>query len=90
MRLTYVAITNASPKKKPRMLADGAGLYLLVQPNGSRLWRFRYRFGGRENMLTFGVFPAAMLAATSWFLIEQPALRLKRHVPPLARRLRLA
>jgi hypothetical protein len=46
MRLSHVAIAKASPREKPRMLADGAGLSLLVQPNGSKLWRFRYRFGG--------------------------------------------
>ena len=45
------------------MLADGFGLHLLVQPNGSKLWRFRYRFGGRANMLTFGAFPTISLAA---------------------------
>jgi integrase len=38
-------------------------LHLLVQPNGSKLWRFRYRFGGRANMLTFGAFPTVSLAA---------------------------
>src|SRR5438046_2460269 len=44
------------------MLSDGFGLHLWVQPNGSKLWRFRYRFGGRANMLTFGSFPTVSLA----------------------------
>jgi integrase len=62
MSLTQLAIVNAKAKDKPLMLADGFGLHLLVQPNGSKLWRFRYRFAGRANMLTFGAFPTVSLA----------------------------
>lgn len=63
MSLTQFAIVKAVAKDKPLMLSDGFGLHLLVQPNGSKLWRFRYRFGARQNMLTFGAFPAVSLAA---------------------------
>jgi len=62
MALTLFAIQNAKPKGKSYKLSDGDGLSLLVQPNGSKLWRFRYRFGGKENMLTFGAFPEVMLS----------------------------
>jgi integrase len=62
MPLTQFAIVNAAPKDKPYKLADGGGLHLLVQPNGSKLWRLRYRFNGQENMLAFGTFPATSLA----------------------------
>jgi integrase len=62
MALTRFAIDKAAPKSKPFKLSDGDGLHLLVQPNGSKLWRFRYRFAGRENMLTFGAFPTISLA----------------------------
>ena len=62
MPLTQFAIVNAAATDKPLMLSDGFGLHLLVQPNGSKLWRFRYRFGGRANMLTFGSFPTVSLA----------------------------
>ena len=62
MSLTQLAIVNAAATDNPLMLSDGFGLHLLVQPNGSKLWRFRYRFGGRQNMLTFGAFPAVSLA----------------------------
>lgn len=61
MRLSHFAITKAKPQDKSFKLADGAGLYLLIEPGGSKLWRFRYRFAGRENMLTFGPFPAVSL-----------------------------
>ena len=63
MSLTQFAILKARAKAKPYKLSDGEGLYLLVQPRGSKLWRFRYCFAGRENMLAFGAFPATPLAA---------------------------
>ena len=63
MPLTQMAILKAAAKEKPFKLSDGGGLHLLVQPNGSKLWRFRYRFAGRENMLTLGAFPTVSLAS---------------------------
>jgi serine protease inhibitor len=63
MALTQFAIVNAVAKDKPVKLSDRDGLHLLVTPGGSKLWRFRYRFAGRENMLAFGSFPAVPLAA---------------------------
>lgn len=63
MSLSHFAIDKAAASDKPYKLSDGGGLHLLVQPNGSKLWRFRYRFAGRENMLTFGAFPATSLSA---------------------------
>lgn len=62
MHLTQFAIVNAVAVDKPTKLSDGEGLHLLVQPNGRKLWRFRYRFAGRENMLAFGSFPTVSLA----------------------------
>jgi integrase len=62
MRLSHFAITKAKPKDRAYRLSDGAGLYLLIERNGSKLWRFRYRFAGRENMLTLGPHPAVSLA----------------------------
>jgi integrase len=61
MHLSHFAITKAKPKDKAYRLADGAGLYLHIEPSGSKLWRFRYRFAGRENMLAFGPYPAVSL-----------------------------
>jgi integrase len=57
MPLTDAAIRGARPKEKSYKLADGGGLTLLVNPNGSKWWRLRYRFGGREKMLSVGVYP---------------------------------
>jgi integrase len=59
--LTQFAITNAKPKAKAYKLADMDGLHLLVKPNGAKLWRFRYRFAGKENTLGLGAFPAVSL-----------------------------
>src|SRR3954471_163263 len=63
MALNALAIRNATPKERPYKLADGDGLHLLVNPNGSKLWRFRYQFGGREKMLSLGSFPEVSLAS---------------------------
>jgi len=62
MSLTQFAITNAKPRDRSYKLSDGEGLHLLVQPNGSKLWRFRYRFAGKENMLALGAFPHVSLS----------------------------
>jgi integrase len=60
--LTQLAITAAKPQAKPYKLGDGGGLYLLVEPSGSKGWRFRYKIRGKENMLSLGVFPIVTLA----------------------------
>lgn len=52
--LTDAKIKAARPTEKPYKLADGEGLYLLVNPTGSRLWRFKYRYAGKEKLLAFG------------------------------------
>src|SRR4051794_8594962 len=53
-RLTDVMIRNTKPGKTPKRLRDGNGLYLEVRPSGSRLWRYRYRIGGKENLYAVG------------------------------------
>ncbi len=57
MPLTDTAIRNAKPADKPQKLADGGGLYLLLNPNGSRWWRFDYRFDGKRKTLSMGTYP---------------------------------
>ncbi|MEH6420964.1 tyrosine-type recombinase/integrase [Pseudomonas sp. CGJS7] len=61
-KLTALTIRNAKPANKPVRLFDGAGLYLELMPNGSRYWRLKYRFGGKEKRLALGVFPEVSLA----------------------------
>lgn len=55
--LTQLAIQAAKPREKSYKLSDGNGLHLLIETNGSKLWRFRYQFGGKEKMLSLGSFP---------------------------------
>lgn len=61
MPLSDAACRNAKGKDKPQKLSDGEGLFLLVQPNGSRLWRMAYRFAGKQKTLAFGVYPSVSL-----------------------------
>jgi len=62
MPLTNVEIKQLKPTEKPFKAADERGLYLLVNPNGSKLWKFKYRFSGKEKKLSFGAYPDVTLA----------------------------
>lgn len=57
MKLTDVAVRKAKAKAKPYKMADGGGLFLLVQPNGAKYWRLKYRYAGKEKLLALGVYP---------------------------------
>lgn len=59
--LTAKATDQAKPKEKPYRLSDEKGLYLEVHPNGSKYWRLKYRFAGKEKRLAFGVYPEVSL-----------------------------
>ncbi|OKP17916.1 Arm DNA-binding domain-containing protein, partial [Serratia fonticola] len=63
MALTDAKIRAAKPQDKPYKLADSGNMFLLVHPNGSRYWRLRYRFLGKEKMLALGVYPDVSLSA---------------------------
>ncbi|HID8413249.1 TPA: tyrosine-type recombinase/integrase [Serratia marcescens] len=62
MRLNDMQIRRAKSGTKSYTLGDGLGLSLLVEPNGNKSWRFRYRFGGKPKMISFGVYPTVTLA----------------------------
>lgn len=62
MPLTDTACKSAKPREKPYKLSDSAGMYLEVTPHGSKLWRLKYRFAGKEKRLAFGVYPEVSLA----------------------------
>ena len=61
MALTDTLIRNVKPGQKPQKLFDGGGLFLLIAPTGGKLWRLKYRFGGKEKLLALGVYPDVSL-----------------------------
>ncbi|KVX52984.1 tyrosine-type recombinase/integrase [Burkholderia stagnalis] len=61
MPLTDVKIRQARPGTKPTKLTDTNGLYLELRPSGSKLWRYRYRIAGKENLFAIGEYPAVSL-----------------------------
>ncbi len=61
--LTDAKVRNAKPLPTPYKLADGGGLFLLVRPNGAKLWRWKFRMASAEGLFAVGVFPALGLAA---------------------------
>lgn len=61
MTLTDAAIRNAKPSDKALKLTDEKGLFLLIHPNGSKYWRQKYRFNGKEKTLSHGVYPDVTL-----------------------------
>ncbi len=60
--LTYIQINAAKPKDKAWTLSDSQSLYLVIQPNGSKLWRFNYRFLDKQKKLHLGGWPTISLA----------------------------
>jgi integrase len=83
MPLSDAVIRHERPGPKPRKLSDGGGLYLLLNPNGSRLWRFKYRFDGKEKLLALGAYPDVPLATPR----GQTAIKGARDMRDEARRL---
>ena len=63
MPLTELQAKNAKPRDRAYKLSDGGGLFLLVQPNGRKLWRMKYRLDGKEKLLSFGAYPALGISA---------------------------
>ncbi|PKP99939.1 MAG: hypothetical protein CVT74_06040 [Alphaproteobacteria bacterium HGW-Alphaproteobacteria-13] len=62
MSLTHIQISNAKPRKTAYKLTDADALYLMVRPNGSKLWRMNYRHLGRQKTLYFGSWPDVGIA----------------------------
>ena len=62
MPLTDTAIRKAKPADKPVRMFDGGGLYLEIALTGGKLWRWKYRHGGKEKRLALGAYPAVSLA----------------------------
>lgn len=63
LALKDLEIKYAARRSRDYKLFDGEGLYILVRPGGSKLWRFKYAFDGKEKTLSFGKYPAISAAA---------------------------
>lgn len=61
IKLSDTAVRNAKANGKVQKLSDGGGLYLHVTTTGSKLWRMAYRFEGKQQLLSFGAYPAVSL-----------------------------
>ena len=75
MKLTDTAIRALKPREKLYRVADGHGLMIEVTPNGSKLWRYRYSWAGKEQMLALGVYPLTGLRA-----VREVHLELRRQL----------
>ena len=60
--LTDMKVQKSKPQDKPVTLFDGGGLFLLVTPSGGKLWRFKYRYDGKQKLLALGAYPEVSLA----------------------------
>jgi integrase len=59
--LSDAKVRNARPRLKPYKLSDGDGLFLVIMPSGSKYWRMKYVFAGKEKLLALGVYPGITL-----------------------------
>ena len=60
--LTDAKVKSVKPADRDWKLSDGGGLFLLVKPTGGKLWRWKYRLQGKENLFAIGGFPQVSLA----------------------------
>ena len=86
MKLTEAKVKNAKPRDRRLKIADGGGLYLLVTPEGGKLWRWKYRFEGKERPWHSGRYPEVTLAESSRNLHADARKLLRSGVDPMAQR----
>jgi len=79
-------IKSAKPAERAYKLADTGGLFVLVQPNGSKLWRYKFRLDGVEGLQALGAFPEVTLADARNANAESRKLVAKGVHPVQARR----
>ncbi len=86
MPLTDIKCRNAKAKDKSYKLFDGGGLYLEVMPSGSRLWRLKYRYMGKEKRISLGAYPIITLADARGARDDAKKLLFKDVDPSVARK----
>jgi len=85
MPLTNTEVQKAKPVAAPVKLSDGRGLYLLVQPSGSKLWRWAYRFDGKQKLMALGSYPDTSLAQAR-DAVDTARKQLAAGIDPMAQR----
>jgi integrase len=88
--LTDKQIRALAPQDKPYKVTDEKGLHLLVNPTGSKLWRFRYEISGKEKLLALGAYPEVTLVQAREARDRARALRREGRDPSIERQLRRA
>lgn len=86
--LTVTKINALKPKDKPYKVADSSGLYIDVRPTGSKFWRQKYRFNGKEKLLSHGKYPEISLAEARQFR-DIAIKQIKQHIDPAKEKRRL-
>ena len=90
MKLTNDLIEKASPGAKPYRLFDGLGLYIEVATNGTKAWRFKYRFGGKEKRLSLGIFPEVSVEQARIALLKEKKILELGKDPSVERQLKFS
>lgn len=85
MPLTDIEIRKAKTRRNAYRISDGNGLYLWLTPTGGKLWRWKYRYEGKEKLMSFGAYPAVSLALARERFIEARKL-LATGVDPMQQR----
>jgi integrase len=82
--LTDIKVRNARPRDKAFKIFDSDGLFLFVTPSGSKLWRVKYRFGGKEKLLALGAFGGSPNITLKAARIERDDARalLRKNIDP--------
>src|SRR5208283_1103220 len=83
--LTNLEIKKACPKDKAYKLSDANGLFILINPNNGKYWRYKYFFEGKEKLISFGTYPETSLAEAREKRVEAAKL-LRNGIDPSAAR----
>ncbi|MDX5985129.1 tyrosine-type recombinase/integrase [Sphingomonas echinoides] len=87
--LTDARVRNAKPRNNSYKLSDGHGFNLLVKPNGSKYWRWSYRYDGKQKAMAFGSYPAISLADARAKRDEAFAILSEGRDPAIAKKLKI-
>lgn len=85
MKLTDQKVRGFQPRNKPYKVSDGAGLHIIINPNGSKLWRLKFRFDRKERSLSLGRYPEVSLKVARTLRDEAKA-DLRAGIDPVEKR----